>query len=337
MWRKKTTTATHRIWASTLLLHNHGKWAMNRVVVVHIIPKFCFPWHDAHSSTCLHEPFDNISIHPCCHESFFSLSFIYINVCVYNYRALVVFIARGGGSVMTRWIPQTTRQFTAMSYNFNNRYRRVAVYRIINIARERDARIERERIWWANQIVPSHVSMEMSFDINSSILSGRFFPSTNDWRDVHTYMPLRHTTLQILRVVHNNCTVFDSLLLDRNNRRATQKANKRQHHRDPEKRVGNSLEKKKSAQKKRNRPADRLWYCTRLLFMSWRRFWIVYIRRGPAGMHITLAYTHTSLHIALRAWCNMCVLLWAILIDASNRWWYMVMRLKGEPRPKSYS
>lgn len=52
MWRKKTTTATHRIWASTLLLHNHGKWAMNRVVVVvHIIPKFGFPWHDAHSST----------------------------------------------------------------------------------------------------------------------------------------------------------------------------------------------------------------------------------------------------------------------------------------------
>lgn len=71
-----------------------------------------------------------------------SLFYLYKCVCVYNYRALVVFIARGGGSVvMTRWIPQTTRQFTAMSYNFNNRYRRVAAYRIINIARERDARI----------------------------------------------------------------------------------------------------------------------------------------------------------------------------------------------------
>lgn len=186
--------------------------------------------------------------------------------------------------------------------------------------------------------------MEMSFDINSSILSGRFFPSTNDWRDVHTHMPLRHhTTLQTLRVVHNNCLqFFDSLLLDRNNRRATQKANKRQHHRDPEKRVGNSLEKKKkkSAQiKKRNRPADRLWYCTRLLFMSWRRFFESC--RYEGGQPACILHWHTHTHHCISHWeravQHMCVLLWAILIDASNRWWYMVMRLKGEPRPNNYS
>lgn len=98
--------------------------------------------------------------------------------------------------------------------------------------------------------------------------------------------------------------------------------------------------KKKSLhRKKRNRPADRLWYCTRLLFMSWRRFFESC--RYEGGQPACILHWHTHTHHCISHWeravQHMCVLLWAILIDASNRWWYMVMRLKGEPRPNNYS
>lgn len=120
--KKKKTTAIHIIEYERQLFYYTimGKWAMNRVVVVvHIIPNLVsldtarIPLHTSKSHSTTFQ-FTR------CHESFFSLFYLYKNVCLLWPVCCVSIItarwlssSRGGGSVMTRWIPQTTRQFTA--------------------------------------------------------------------------------------------------------------------------------------------------------------------------------------------------------------------------------